>query len=304
MRLRLLTLLVVLAAAALAAPAGASALIVGIGDQKPEMFSDPLFVSTGVRNARLSVGWDVLTSDWQIAQLDAWLGAARAAGVSPLITFGHSRTAGHRRVLPTPERMRYEFRRFHARYPWVRNFAAWNEANFCGEPTCHRPELVAAYYRALRLECPACHILAAELLDQPNMVSWVTAVRHASRVEPRYWGLHNYLDANRLQTWRTRALLRATKGQIWFTETGGIVGRHNKSHVTFTQSPRHAATATRFVFRSLVGLSARITRVYLYHWNADRRFDTWDSALIDMYGRPRPAFRVLSSEMRSLRSQR
>jgi hypothetical protein len=58
------------------------------------------------------------------------------------------------------------------------------------------------------------------------------------------------------------------------------------------------------VFRSLVGLSARITRVYLYHWNADRRFDTWDSALIDMYGRPRPAFRVLSSEMRSLRSQR
>ena len=49
--------------------------------------------------------------------------------------------------------------------------------------------------------------------------------RHAHEVEPRYWGMHNYIDANRLRTTGTRRMLRAVKGQIWFTETGGIVAR-------------------------------------------------------------------------------
>ena len=187
-----------------------------------------------------------------------------------------------------------------ARHPWVRNFATWNEANHCGEPTCHRPRLVAAYYRVLRTECPSCTVLAAEVLDQPNMVSWVKEFRRHSRVEPRYWGLHNYLDANRFRTASTSALLAATKGQIWFTETGGIVGRANKSRVKFEQSPSHAAKATRWLFDRLVPLSPRITRVYLYHWNAERRRDTWDSALIDPYGRARPALRVLQARVTSL----
>jgi hypothetical protein len=302
MRVRLLATSGVLIAAALAAPAAAGAVAVGIADQKPKMFSDPRFAAAGFGHARLAIGWDALSSGWQAAELDAWLAAAKNAGAAPLVSFGHSRTDGRRRVLPTPERFRYEFRLLRARYPWVRAFAAWNEANHCGEPTCHRPRLVAAYFRVLRTECPTCQILAAELLDQPNMVSWVREFRRASRVEPRYWGLHNYLDANRFRTSSTLALLRATKGQIWFTETGGIVGRRNKSKVGFEQSPGHAADATRWVFDRLVPLSPRITRVYLYHWNAERRHDTWDSALIDRYGRERPAFGVLRARMASLRA--
>src|SRR3712207_9414448 len=49
----------------------------------------------------------------------------------------------------------------------------WNEANHCGEPTCNRVKLVAAYWRKLRQECRECKILAVELLDMPNMVRWV-----------------------------------------------------------------------------------------------------------------------------------
>jgi hypothetical protein len=293
-RLRLLIVLLVAAAtlagtASVAAPAGA--LTVGIGDQKPDMFTDPLFKATGVRHVRISVAWDALTSRWQTQQLDQWLAAAHAAGTVPLISFDHSRI--QRRLLPTPERFLYEFRRFRARYPWVTEYATWNEANHCGEPTCHRPALVASYYRKLRIACPTCKILAAELLDMPNMASWVLAFRHASKVEPRYWGLHNYLDTNRFRTTGTQALLRATKGQIWLTETGGLVDRRTKAHVAFPQSARHAAEATRFLFDKLVPMSRRITRVYLYEWNALPGPQTWDSALINSHGRPRPAFHVL-----------
>ena len=46
---------------------------VGIGDQKADMFTDPRFVALGVRYARLAIGWDAMTSLWQIEQLDDWL---------------------------------------------------------------------------------------------------------------------------------------------------------------------------------------------------------------------------------------
>jgi hypothetical protein len=286
-----ISLLVAVFAAVLACAGPASALTVGIADNKADMFFDPRFASSGVTHARLSVGWDALSSAWQTQQIDTWLNAARTDHVEPLVSFGHSRT--DRRSLPTPERFLYEFRRFRARYPWVKEYATWNEANHCGEPTCHRPALVAAYYRNLHRECPDCRILAAEVLDMPNMVSWVHAFRRAAHQEPRYWGLHNYIDANRARTTGTRRMLKAVKGQVWFTETGGIVRRTNRRKVTFPESAKHAAIATRFLFQKLVPLSRRVTRVYIYHWNVDATPTTWDSALIGPTGRVRPAYAVV-----------
>ena len=289
-------------ATALLLPASASALVIGIADQKPDMFSDPLFLGLQVRYARLAVSWDAMEHPWEQQQVDAWLDDARAAGVQPLIGFGHSRV--DRRKLPTPSRFKYDFRTFRARYPWVTTFATWNEANHCGEPTCHRPQLVAAYYRSIVRECPQCRILGAELLDMPNMADWVDAYQKhlgPSR-SPRYWGLHNYIDANRMRTTGTRTLLRHAKGQIWFTETGGIVRRRNRAKVGFPESATHAAQATRWVFDKLVPLSRRITRVYLYHWNAVTG-DNWDSGLVDPRGRSRPALRVLRGEQQTLEAR-
>src|SRR3954452_3342873 len=133
---------VLLAAAAIGgAAAPARALTVGIADNQPDMFADPRFGAAGLRIPPLSVGWDALSSPWQLAEIDAWLGAAQRARVEPLVSFGPSRPDP--RSLPTPERLRFEFRRFRARYPWVLDFATWNEANHCAEPTCHRARLVA-----------------------------------------------------------------------------------------------------------------------------------------------------------------
>jgi hypothetical protein len=282
-------------AAALPAPVAAQGppVRIGIGDQKTQMFTDARFQELGIRLARLTVPWDALETDWQRQELDDWLFAARVAHVDPLITFSHSRLPGQRRVLPTPGRFAYEFSLFRHRYPWIKTFATWNEVNHCGEPTCRKVGLVVRYYRAVRRLCPSCKVLAAELLDFPNMTRWVKDFRRLNGSDPRYWGLHNYRDANRLQTINTRKLLKATKARIWLTETGGIVNRLNKSSVKFEQSPVHAAAATRWVFDRLVPLSPRIQRVYLYSWNASTPYDTWDSALIGPDGRSRPAFRVL-----------
>ena len=292
---RLTALLVALLATLCVTPS-ADALTIGIADQKPDMFSDGRFLSSDLHYARRAIPWNTLTSPTQTAALDAWLAAAHAAHVNPLLSFTHS--SSDRRRLPTPERLLYEFRRLRARYPWVTDYASWNEANHCGEPTCHRPELVAAYWRKLHRECPSCRILAAEVLDMPNMTSWVKAFRRAAKVEPRYWGLHNYIDANRFRTRGTLSLLRAVPGTVWFTETGGLVERNNGSPVEFPENQWHAARATRWVFQRLARLSSRVRRVYLYQWTPPPN-TTWDSALIGPNGRPRPAYRVLREHLKA-----
>ena len=279
------------------ASARPSNLIVGIGEQKQEMFSDPRFLRLHLRYARRTVAWDALDSSWQRQELDRWLRAAHADGVSPLLTFDHSRVDRRHRMLPSPARLARVLRILRARYPWLADFATWNEANFCGEPTCHHPDLVAAYYRALRRSCPGCHVLGAELLDEPNMVGWVHAFQRAARVDPHYWGLHNYIDANRLSSHSTVALLHATRGEIWFTETAGLVARRNASHVHFTESAAHAARVTRFLLDRLARIGPRVTRVYLYEWNAASTSDAWDSALIGPMGHARPAYHVLEGHL-------
>lgn len=299
--------LVALLAAAIALPAGASAAVVkqaraevqvGIADQKPDMFSDWRFGQLGIERARLIIGWDALTSPWQVEELDAWLSAARAAGVDPLISFGHSRTA--RRSLPTPERLMYEFGRFRELYPWVKTFATWNEANHCGEPTCHRPALVAAYYRALRRECPSCTILAAEMLDMPNIASYVLAMRRKLGFTPSIWGLHNYVEANRFTMRRLRSLLDVTPGaMLWLTETGGLVARRNRSTTDIPEGPRHAGEVTRYIFDRILPSNPRISRVYLYHWNTGPASSNWDSALIAPGGRRRTSLDVLRRVLQS-----
>ena len=154
--------------------------------------------------------------------------------------------------------MQREFRAFRERYPWVNNFATWNEANHCGEPTCHRPALVAAYWRKLRLECQRCKILAAELLDMPNMVTWANRFRRHAFDEPAAWGLHNYVEANRFKSDRLRSLLRNVEGSVWLTEVGGLVKRRVEEELHRHADPgvgaRTPTSVMRFIFDDVVAL--------------------------------------------------
>ena len=285
------------------APASAGAVVVGIGDQKPDMFGDARFHALNIKHARLTVPWDAMRHGWQVAEVDAWMNAARDTGVRPLVSFGHSRVRRH--SLPKPHVFAREFRKVRERYPWVRDFATWNEANHCGEPVCRREKLVASYFRKLQLECPRCRILAAEVLDMPNMLKWVRRFHRAYRRydmgAPRLWGLHNYVEANRFRTGSVRQLLRRTRGRVWLTEVGGIVKRRAITRHSVTgipESKRHAARVTRFLLRRVLPRFRRVKRIYLYHWNSSTRRDTWDSAFIGPDDRARPALRVLRRHLR------
>jgi len=304
-------LLATLLAAAFAAPAGAAAKpapipVVGIGEQSPEMFSNPYFTALGVEHVRVITAWDSLRHRWSRRDLDSYMSAARAAGAQVLLGFGHARSGKSkvRRRVPGVREFTREFLKYKQRYPWVKDWLTWNEANHCGEPTCHKPRRVARFFNNIRHNCYGCRVVAADVLDTPTMPQWVREFRRTARDDKLIWGLHNYIDANRFRTSGTRALLKAApRGEIWFTETGGLVVRRNKSRIAFPGSEKHQAKATRQVFK-LAALSPRVRRVYFYHWQpSGDPLPTWDSALVDPRGKPRPAYRVLKSWVRKLARQ-
>ena len=115
----------------------------------------------------------------------------------------------------------------------------WNEANHAGGYTARHPGAVARLYDAAVRECPSCRIVGADVLDSENMLPWVRAFQRAARHPVRIWGLHNYIDARRGSDRRTRALLAATRGQVWFTETGAWLVRRRYDE----KRPRAAGVA-------------------------------------------------------------
>jgi hypothetical protein len=267
---------------------------IGIADQKAAIFDDERLRDLGFGYARRSVAWDALRYADQRRDLDAWVAGARLMGAEPLITLARSRkTTGRIYRPPTAAQYLLEFRRLRARYKAVKTWSAWNEANMCGVGTCRKPQLVARYYTLIRRNCPGCKVVAADLLDQPNMVGWVRAFRRAARVEPKYWGLHGYIDANRFQATRTVSLLKAVRGEVWLTEVGGLVARRNRSSIRLPQGKAHAARATRFIFDRLARLDRRVARIYVYHWRSTTPRDSWDSALVGADGKPRPSLAIV-----------
>jgi hypothetical protein len=109
--------------------------------------------------------------------------------------------------------------------------------------------------------------------------------------EPKVWGMHNYGDAYGRKSTATRQMLRITKGELWLTETGGVIRRpQGRTGVPMRALLRQAAGATRYVLHLAVS-QRRITRVYLYQWEADDAAP-WDSALLGPRGQLRPAFKV------------
>jgi hypothetical protein len=264
---------------------------IGIADNKADMFGDVRFQALHLRYARIDLRWDVFSDATATAQLEAWMAGARATGASPLVTF--DRSPRRPSYNPTPQQLVGAMKALRARYPFVRDFSSWNEANMN-----KKPELVARWWLALRKACPTCTVLGTDLLDKKNMIPWAQRFVKAAKRTPKAWGLHNYVDANTLSTTTTRKLLAAIGGNFWFTETGGIVRRANKSTTAFPTGTARAAKVTRFIFQRLAALSPRVQRVYLYHWDTGvGGGPTWDSGFVGPDGQARPALQVLQGEV-------
>jgi hypothetical protein len=312
------SLLVVLLAACLAVPAGGLAaktsFKTGVSDQVPASFTSPLYTSLGMSVARYITPYDVMTlpkGNPTRAALDEWINNARSAGQDILISFEHSHTRGREKRIPNTREYVKQLKLFMHAFPFVRSISPWNEANRCqrtigsgasaivvGQPICHQPKTAAAYYNATVATCKqlkkACKVVALDILDQNNVrpsVAYVKSFIKAARPFPKIWGVHDYSDTNRFSTKRTKALLAATRrGEVWLTETGGIV----KFGRSFPFDPQRAARALGCMF-TIARSNSRIKRLYIYNFAAAQPDSEFDSGLINVDGTKRPGWDVVKA---------
>jgi hypothetical protein len=289
-----------LCTAALAASgSSAQALTVGIGDQQPATFSDPAYYALGATITRYITPWDAVTTD--PAKLDAWMRPARASGAEVMVAF--NRSAGSRCpstpcVLPTVDQYKAAVAKFLAKYPWVTTITPWNEVNDQGQPTNANPTRAAGYHQAVTQLCPACRVLGADVIDNGTQVSWLTTFLRALPAVPRLWGLHNYVDGNYFRSTGTESVLKLLPGEIWLTETGGLVQYTGSSGATaFPFDEARAARAEQFLLAIADANPDRITRYYHYEWKSLGPKARWDSALVRADGTPRPALDLLRPRM-------
>jgi hypothetical protein len=276
---------------------------IGMGDQKPAMFGDPRFQALGIKNVRRIVSWNVaLKNDWERQLVDQWLKSARAAREKPLIAFEGAWDRPD--YLPSVREYRRAFKAFRRRYPKVRFYTPWNEANHRFQPTARNPRRAASFYNVIRKRCRGCRIVAADVLDEESAGPWIRIFRKHTRGRPRLWGLHNYIEANRpdLPGSSTASFLDEVPGKVWITETGGLVEHTTlDGRTNWPYDEQRAATAVERAF-DIARAHPQITRVYLYQWTVAAN-EEWDSAFIGPDGAARPALQVLENELARLRAR-
>ena len=267
-------------------------VIVGLGEQRPDTFVDPRFRATGIKAVRVVASYDVVrTGGKRLAELDAYMATIKAEGLTPLVSFSASSVRSRKKKLPSVSQFVRDVKRFRARYPDVRIYGTWNEANYgTRQPTGRNPKRTAVFYKRLKRLCRGCTVLVAEYLANGTKKSkrWLKTFKKALGRGRHLWGLHNYPDPNYFTTKHTRHFLRNTRGNIWITETGGIV----RFADVLLPSTKRAARALKFAFK-LPRLSRRIKRIYIYNWKAHPGDDHWNSGLLSASGKERPAYYTL-----------
>ena len=279
-----------------AAPAADAKLTVGIGDNNSAMFSQPLFQQMHVTTARQIVFWNVavMSNKTYLNDARAWINAARADGVRPLVSFG-----GNGNYIPTVAQYTAAVKAFIHDFPTVKLYTAWNEPDWIYRPAlANHPALAASFFNALVKNCRGCTIAAGDLyrpVSGPGggLGAWIKAYQKGLRYKPKVWALHPYTDVRSHKTAQIQTLERYIGGaQVWLTEISGLIRR---GHWPFpNQSPAAAGKDEQFLF-ALPKRFHHITAIYHYQWQGtiDGPNTGWDSGLIDPQGTPRPAYWVV-----------
>jgi hypothetical protein len=297
-----------------AAPAGAT-YKVGLGEQNPAMFDAPAWQSLHLKRVRYLVPWDYAKHAFERNQVNAYMARAHAARQDVLVTFtarsGCYSAAGRyskKKACRAPSATAYRkaFLAFDKAFGWVKTYSAWNEINHKSQPTFKSPSRAAAYYNVLHSYARKrkFRAMAADMLDTGNMVRYLTALKRKLHGSPRLWGLHNYGDVNRFRTSYTKTMLRLVPGEVWLTETGGLV----KLLPSFKRSPSRAAARTKYMF-SLVnrfshhhaGQRAKLTRLFVYTFYGVSPKARFDAGLVNPNGSPRKAYSVFKRDSRKHR---
>jgi hypothetical protein len=300
MNLRPILLTLVLLALSCAAAPSAGAVSVGLADHSYAALTEPRFDELGLKKVRVIVPWNVAQRSASRQYLDDWLAVTSSEGVEPFVSFGAAGgTLCPDRPCQLPSKAAFgkAFRAFRARWPQVRAIGVWNEANHRSQPTFKHPERAAQYFNVVKKSCRGCKIVAADVIDDPNMVRWLNDFKRVAK-GPRIWGLHNYRDANPRRGQRyggTKTLLRTVKGRVWLTESGGIVRFVlPNGHSLFPTSEKRANIAMGRLFRLARENRKRIDRMYVYHWRQTDSASRFDAGLLRADGAPRASYFTLA----------
>ncbi len=209
----------------------ASSYMTGIGDENASMFSNPLYAQLHTKIVRYIAPYDAVTHTPSRNLAITFIRAAEAAHEKVLVSFYHSEYTPTR--LPSVATYQHDVQKFVRLFPHVKQYQSWDESNrgniyhVLSSPSA---EGAARYYQALIRVCHGCTVLGLDVLDAANIgptLEYISAFKseigRLRTVMPKIWGLHNYSDINRMQSWRTKALVSALGGQVWLTETGGLV---------------------------------------------------------------------------------
>jgi hypothetical protein len=299
--LLLLCLTLGVLASASTGSASAATFRFGLSDYEPSTFVDPRVGELGIHLARDVVPWNVALSSRGRQKVTAWLyTVAHAYHITPFITFQHADNNGR---APSPGQFLTAFLRFRKLFPWVKEFSPWDEATHTTQPTAHNPYLAAAYYNVLAAHCSGCEIAAPDILDSDgNVEAWVGSFLERAHPYPKIWPFNPYHSVSVGNPELIENFLAAVRGQVWFSEVGGVVWWRFKGRL-IQHSEAYAARVATNIFQ-FSKLSSRITRVYYYHWRSPGnpkkgvgRKATWDAGLVRSNGAARPALLVVAREL-------
>jgi hypothetical protein len=282
----------------------ANSYITGIGDETASMFANPLYKQLHTKIVRYIAPYDAAVRPYSLDKAIVFIHDAEAAHEKVLVAFYHSEYTPTR--LPSVSTYQNDVKKFVKLFPRVKEYESWDESNRGDEPgQFSSPSAVGAakYYQALIRVCRGCAVVGLDVLDQNYIgptLNYISEFKHEigrlETVMPKIWGLHNYSDVNRLEGWRTRELVRALGGQVWLTETGGIVKfggafpNRNGSGLT------RAAKVLRFMF-SLAGAHSQIKRLYIYDWNGGTNSTRFDAGLTNAHEQPRQGYVVVCRQL-------
>jgi hypothetical protein len=142
--------------------------------------------------------------------------------------------------------------------------------------------------------------VAGDVIDGPGMLAWLAAYRRGLDEEPAVWGLHDYYDTTYFRTAGLEDMIGAVPGEVWLTETGGIVSlRTRDGAVSLPADELRARASVSFAFEEARAFSSRVGRMYLYQWLSDGR-DRFDAGLVRADGSARPALDVVRTQVAAL----
>ncbi len=318
LRRRSMILLAPLLALALVAPSTARTtqvhgywFMTGISDSREEMFGNSLWKQLHTKISRLVIPYDVAVRPYDLRFATIWIHDAEANHQKILVAFYHSEYTKLR--LPSVATYDRDVAKFIKLFPHIREYQAWDEANrgfvADGSASFVSPSatLDAQYYQALKRDCARCTVTGLDVLDQYDPYPTVgyieefrREVRHLRAPMPAVWGLHDYSDLNRFESWRTHLLSADLGGEVWLTETGGIVKFAGEFSNHNGAGARRAANVLKYMF-AVASSIRQVKRLYVYNWVGGTSSTRFDAGLTNVHYKPRPGYVVVCQALRAAR---